>query len=284
MTTLQDEAEEEFAALYDQFLKNITDPNILDRVDMLLAVGDYEGAIQVILDALDDAASDVPLYLVTLVKAHVKTLLALTGTKLVLDLTAPQLIQIYRDNRKAIVDRIADSQSRAMRAAITQSFLDGQGLKSAVHQSLGLTAGLTDAVKTFRQKLIEQNRFAKPGEGLTSQEIERMTEKYRESMINVRREQIARTSATRAISETQNYVLEAAIAEGLLEPNRINRTWQTVGDNRVRDAHDSMDGQEAGANDVFVDGYGNKLRYPGDPQAPVETTINCRCSLAITLS
>ena len=284
MTTLQDDAEQEFRDMYDEFIQKIDDPKLLEKLDNLLFVGDYEGAMDLIMSALDEATQDVPLYMVSLLKAHVKALLGLTGAKLVLDLTAPRLIQIYRENKKAITDRIADSQRRAFRAAITNSFLSGTGLKEAVHQSLGLTVNLSEAVDNYRRRLIDQNRNAKSGQGLSQQEIDRMVGQYRKTMIKVRKEQIARTSATRALSETQNYVLDAAVAEGLLEQNRIMRTWRTVNDNRVRDAHDSMEGQEAGANEVFIDGNGNKLRYPGDPQAPIETTINCRCSLAITIS
>ena len=40
-----------------------------------------------------------------------------------------------------------------------------------------------------------------------------------------------------------------------------------------------MDGQEVDPDDVFVDGNGNKLEYPGDPSADPSTVYNCRCSM-----
>lgn len=59
----------------------------------------------------------------------------------------------------------------------------------------------------------------------------------------------------------------------------INKVWLATGDGRTRDWHLDMDEQEVPENDVFYDGLGNQLEYPGDPGAPPETVYNCRCSM-----
>jgi len=59
----------------------------------------------------------------------------------------------------------------------------------------------------------------------------------------------------------------------------LNKVWIATSDGRVREWHASMDGQEVGIHDSFVDGNGNELEYPGDPSAPGETVYNCRCSM-----
>ena len=57
------------------------------------------------------------------------------------------------------------------------------------------------------------------------------------------------------------------------------KVWIATGDNRTRDWHLSMDGQEVSKDEEFIDGQGNKLMYPGDPDAEPQTTWNCRCSM-----
>ena len=59
----------------------------------------------------------------------------------------------------------------------------------------------------------------------------------------------------------------------------INKVWLATGDGRTRDWHLDMDEQEVPENEVFYDGLGNQLEYPGDPGAPPETVYNCRCSM-----
>jgi SPP1 gp7 family putative phage head morphogenesis protein len=59
----------------------------------------------------------------------------------------------------------------------------------------------------------------------------------------------------------------------------MNKVWIATPDNRVRDWHLSLDGQEVPTDGYFVDGLGQELEYPGDPYAPPNTVYNCRCSM-----
>lgn len=59
----------------------------------------------------------------------------------------------------------------------------------------------------------------------------------------------------------------------------MNKVWLATNDGRTRDWHLSMDGQEVGIKEMFIDGLGNELEYPGDPGAEPETVYNCRCSM-----
>ena len=59
----------------------------------------------------------------------------------------------------------------------------------------------------------------------------------------------------------------------------MTKVWIATPDNRVRDWHISMDGQEVGVNEPFTDGLGYHLMYPGDGSAPPETVYNCRCTM-----
>lgn len=59
----------------------------------------------------------------------------------------------------------------------------------------------------------------------------------------------------------------------------IHKVWIATGDDRTRDWHAEMDGQEVELDEMFIDGLGNELEYPGDPSAPGETVYNCRCAM-----
>ncbi|WP_433860164.1 phage portal protein [Streptomyces kronopolitis] len=64
----------------------------------------------------------------------------------------------------------------------------------------------------------------------------------------------------------------AAIGPGIV------RTWVTRRDDRVRAAHEAVDGTTLPVNTPFdVDGF--PMRFPGDQLAPLHLTINCRCRL-----
>ena len=43
--------------------------------------------------------------------------------------------------------------------------------------------------------------------------------------------------------------------------------------------HERMDGVVVRLGDSFKTPLGNRLRYPGDPMAPIEDTANCRCTM-----
>lgn len=82
--------------------------------------------------------------------------------------------------------------------------------------------------------------------------------------------QIARTAATRAAALD-------AIANAAGAPFK---RWVTRRDPAVRDTHAEVHGQtvpEAGAFSVG----GHAMQYPGDPSAPYEQTVNCRCVLVM---
>lgn len=58
----------------------------------------------------------------------------------------------------------------------------------------------------------------------------------------------------------------------------VRKKWLATLDNRTRDTHQALDGQEQPIDEPFVvDGM--KIDYPGDPLAPPELVYNCRCTL-----
>ena len=60
----------------------------------------------------------------------------------------------------------------------------------------------------------------------------------------------------------------------------LRKEWIATGDSRTRDWHLSMDGQEVELDESFTDGLGNKIKYPGAPDAEPSTVYNCRCGIS----
>lgn len=85
----------------------------------------------------------------------------------------------------------------------------------------------------------------------------------------------ARTLVTGAENAGRHDSYERLSEEGLV----MKQVWIATPDDRTREAHLVMDGQEVDIDEPFIDGDGNKLDYPGDPSAPSETVYNCRCGI-----
>ncbi|MFE2723916.1 phage portal protein [Kitasatospora sp. NPDC059327] len=88
----------------------------------------------------------------------------------------------------------------------------------------------------------------------------------------------------RAVVDGTAHSIAAAAVNGAAEASaaacgaRVTRTWISRGDERVRPAHQDLDGQTLPVLEPFsVHGY--PLRYPGDPIAPPALIRNCRCRL-----
>ena len=83
---------------------------------------------------------------------------------------------------------------------------------------------------------------------------------------------IARTEVMRASNE--------GAMEGVADFDiQLKKVWIATSDGRERDTHAAMDGVSVDMNDMFeVDG--EQMKYPGDPNASAENTINCRCAVA----
>jgi uncharacterized protein with gpF-like domain len=88
---------------------------------------------------------------------------------------------------------------------------------------------------------------------------------------------IAQTETTRAYGAgTLAAGLEQSRATGRL----LRKRWDAERDQRVRSSHREVDGEVRDLGMPFyVDGF--PMQFPGDPIAPPESVINCRCSLVI---
>ena len=86
----------------------------------------------------------------------------------------------------------------------------------------------------------------------------------------------ARTMTTEAENRGRLDRYEDYVSQGII----MKKVWIATGDDRTRDWHLELDGQEVDPDEKFIDSLGNELDCPGDEScgAP-ETYYNCRCAM-----
>ena len=214
------------------------------------------------------------------------------------DQTNDFAIQVMQRAKLDLISEFTRQQTEATRAAILEGFRLGLNPRDQAilfRDSIGLTAAQQRMVENFRRLLENDPRQAllrelrdgrfdqtieaalRRGEPLTRAQVEKMVARYRENFLAFRAETIARTEALAAVHGGSFEMFRQAVANGEINPEEMFRTWHTARDARVRDSHVAMEGQRHPGLEPFTSGLGNRLRFPGDPLAPIEDRIQCRC-------
>jgi hypothetical protein len=201
------------------------------------------------------------------------------------------------------IAEFTDAQREAVRAALTRALKTGKGTAATARSfrnSIGLTSAQQDAVDTYEELL--QNNSAEAldrvlrdsrydagltaaldaGEPLSAGRIATMVDRYAARYLAMRAETIARTETTRVLNTARQETTMQVVDDAGIPVDDVVRTWSATDDNRTRDTHREMDGQERGLNEPFDSPSGAQLMYPGDPEAPAEEVINCRCAVLIS--
>ena len=93
------------------------------------------------------------------------------------------------------------------------------------------------------------------------------------TLYDIRR--IAETDATRIYNQG---AVDAVVANNAMA-STVKR-WRTMGDDRVRDTHDYLEGMEVPFGSRFYTYDGDSADYPGGFTLP-ENNINCRCIVEV---
>lgn len=175
--------------------------------------------------------------------------------------------------------------------------VDDRGVRSG--GIIGLTGQQTKWVANAREELTsvppDENYFTrvqrdkrfdstvrkaiKEGRGLTPDEVETLSRRYSDNLLQLRGETIARTEAQTALAKSQDEAIRQAIDNGTLRQQDVTKIWDATGDARTRPSHMHLDGQRVGMNEAFTTADGAQLMFPLDTSlgAPASETINCRC-------
>lgn len=291
--------EESIKRAFRQFLSAFAFGPVHDEVVRLLAASDINGALAIVdsyVVRMGNVLSSVHSIVGQATMTELAELLPAVPLALSFDVSDPFSAEILRTARLNFIRDFTGQQRNAVRQALNRTYLEGEGTQAAARAfrgAIGLTAYQEQIVQNYRGALINRDRDAleralrdrrfddtvraaiERDLPLTARQIDLMVERYRARMLAMRAETIARTEGVTATSQAREEARNQMTTQAGIERRRVRRIWNSTADERVRDWHETMNGQERGVDEPFIDGLGNRLDYPGDPKAPAKTTISC---------
>jgi Phage Mu protein F like protein len=235
--------------------------------------------------------------------------------KILFDVRNIRAERYLKEHSSTLVREIITDQQDMIRTHLTKGMTEGAGPRQVALDlvgriqpngkrsggAVGLTSSQEEWVSNYRAKLSDPARIKealennlrdkrfdrtlnsaiKNGKGLSPEAIDAMVTSYRNRALKYRGDAIGRTEAIRSLNQSQLEAARQAIDAGQVDSQAVTKKWLATKDNRTRDTHQSLNGQEVGINEMFVSKSGARLAYPGDPNAPAAETINCRCTYTI---
>lgn len=236
------------------------------------------------------------------------------ATRLVLrfDARNARAEQWLTQHSSELITRIVDDQRNAVRLALTEGMAQGRNPRNVALDIVGRinrvtgrreggALGLTQTQERYAAKALEELRSGdraalqnyltrvrrdkrfdrhvlkaiEDGKPIASDTASRMVGRYKDSLLQLRGETIARTEAIASLNQSQVEAYRQAIDTGTVRPQDVRKVWVATKDKRTRDSHRELDGESVGINERFSNG----LDYPCDPAGPVEEVANCRCTM-----
>lgn len=118
-------------------------------------------------------------------------------------------------------------------------------------------------------------------------QVDLAVDRYRANFIALRAETIARTESQRIAHQASGNAFDQAIRRQAIAADQAVCEWlhspRALDQRYAREFHRSMHGQQRGWGEPFESGLGNLLMYPGDPEAPPEETLRCRCARTVRI-
>lgn len=216
-------------------------------------------------------------------------------------------ISQYRLN---LINGITAETTEAIRTSLFNQAISGANpidVARTFRGTIGLTTNQEQAVRNYRTALENLDRTAlnrklrdkrfdstitraiDNNTPLTSEQIDRYVNRYRERFIKYRSEMIARTESMRAVSVGQDESIRQMLQQGVLDDD-LRQFWVYTKDNRTRDPHRLVPAMNNGIKSDKLGSTGEgipltqlfqtplgPLRYPRDPNGTASNTINCRC-------
>lgn len=221
------------------------------------------------------------------------------------DARNPKSATYFNEYRLWLVREMSAEQEATIQTIAREGILSGKSL-DAVARDLRVTVGLTAYqarnVLNYRRELEELDaaamlralrdrrydstvrRAIENKESLSAEQVTKMVEAYHRRYVAYRSITIARTEGLRAANMGVMASAYQAIDDGVVEPQNVVKRWIAKIDDKTRDTHAELNGQQIrGVDSPFQSSSGALLAFPGDPSAPASETINCRCSLAFTM-
>lgn len=219
-----------------------------------------------------------------------------------------------RNHSSTLVTEIVDDQREAIRQHLEAGMAAGQNprtvaldlvgrinVKTGKREGgvIGLTSSQAAWARRFEKELTElrpealnrklrDKRFdgaikkaIKTGTPLSPATVAKMVAAYRNRALKFRADSIGRTEAMTSLHRGQKESMQQAIDKGTVKEQYVTKEWVDSHDTRVRHTHQMLNGQKVPFASRFKSVSGAELDYPGDPEAPAEERINCRCDMRI---
>ena len=205
------------------------------------------------------------------------------------DILNPLVLEAARAQNAIAIGRIRDGVRETVRQAGIEALAAGRNPVTAARQIrsvIGLAPNQAGAIRNFRAmlergdrealtRLLRDRRFdptlrralGARGTGLSTSQVNQMTDAYRRRMIAFNAETQAKSIALEAQKRGQRLAWLDAVARGVIPRAALWRRWLGVNDSRRRQTHEDMEGEEA-----HVD-----QRYSNGQMIPGENEYNCRC-------
>jgi hypothetical protein len=228
----------------------------------------------------------------------------------------PEAEAELRYHSSQLVSRIVEDQRTAIRQALQEGFSAGRNPNSIALDVvgrinrvtgkreggiIGLTAPQERFVSSARAELLSgdatllrnylsrqrrDKRFdrtvaaaIREGRAIPADVVARMVGRYSDRLLVLRGETLARTETMTAIGTARENAIHQQISAGKVDVTDVQKIWRSAGDGHVRHAHQSLNGKAVGIDEAFQSPSGATLRYPGDPRAPTNEIVGCRCHL-----
>ncbi|MGP9819189.1 phage minor head protein [Salinarimonas sp. NSM] len=223
-----------------------------------------------------------------------------------------------REHSSTLITRVVNDQRAAVRVVLDDGLNAGRNPRATALDIVGRVdrrtgrreggiVGLTEAqaryvvnaraelssgdparMRAFLERERRDRRFDRTimraineGRPLSPADVDRITGRYSDSLLQLRGETIGRTETLTAVHAAQDEALRQVVDRGQVRADAVTREWRATSGPRTRDSHRAMNGQRVGLDGVFVTPAGHRLRYPGDTSlgAPASETIQCRCTI-----
>jgi hypothetical protein len=221
-----------------------------------------------------------------------------TAERIIRNQSANLVREVSDDTRLLIRDKIRLGMERGQNPRTTALDLVGRLNRQTGKReggAIGLTAAQEGWVQSFTDKLRANDKAAlkyelrdkrfdaailkaiKDGKPLTEDQIRQIAEAYRNKALRYRAEVIARTETLAALNAATMENMRQMIERGEVSEGAIMKVWNSTRDSKVRDTHRALNKSKVPFRADFISPSGARLQFPGDPMAPAEEVINCRC-------
>lgn len=192
------------------------------------------------------------------------------------DYLAPQVSTAIRVLDSRVMTTLKADVREAVRLRVDEGLTNRLAVRTiarGIRDVVGLAPNMVQEVANYRAKLEAGKSVSsytlrdKRLTPITPAQIDKAVEAYRKRRIAQHAETVSRTASLDAFKLGQRLAYEDAIAKGIVDRDRLVKTWVGVRDDRERASHLAMEGETV----PFDSPWSNGQMIPGDGE------WGCRC-------